>query len=92
MFKLHLAPEVQSVLFDKLIEHKTNRQKSQVASSTDLQLGDAFLKNALRVYLPKSYHDTDGKYDTTCLKVIMNNCKIFTGWAYPHGDKRGWFQ
>ena len=43
-------------------------------------------------FCPKSSESSsDGQLDTTALKAIMNNCKLFEGWYDPKtGD--GWLQ
>ncbi|CAG5080513.1 Oidioi.mRNA.OKI2018_I69.PAR.g9624.t1.cds [Oikopleura dioica] len=40
--------------------------------------------------LSVGYTATDGKYDTACLKAILNNCTVFDGWFSSDGS--GWFQ
>jgi len=91
-FKLHLVPQIQHAVFGTLVDQKSNRQKSQVNGPTELRVGDTLIKDSLRVFLPKSFTATDGKYDTTCLKAIMNNCKIFAGWVSHNHSESGWFQ
>ena len=39
----------------------------------------------MRYYSPKNSTPVDGRYDTSALKAIMDNCKLFKDW-------RDWFQ
>jgi hypothetical protein len=90
MIKVHVVPDLKHSVFEKLTSHKSNRQKCQILTAEKLAFDNGFIDNILKFYLPKSYASTDEKYDTTALKAIFNNCKIFSGWSDPHGV--GWFQ
>jgi len=73
-----------------LDDNKRGNPRLSVGVPKELALDKALNEACCRFYLPKGYTATDGKYDTACLKAILNNCMIFDGWFVPQGE--GWFQ
>ena len=108
-FKIYLWPKIRDLSNDEIFvllrDLKSNSKKTQIQKASDLltvgsDRGDSSLvKETMRFYLPKNYSAVDGQYDTSSLKMIMMNCKLFTDpsdrsgpWADPHEKPRGWFQ
>jgi hypothetical protein len=77
-------------LYETLDDNKRGNPRLSVGVPKELALDKALNEACCRFYLPKGYTATDGKYDTACLKAILNNCLVFDGWFVPQGE--GWFQ
>merc|ERR1711937_1059572 len=101
----YIDEAVQGFIGSRLKRDLLPQQRTQIPTASDLltvgcdRVVSSLVKEAMRFYLPKNHSAVDGQYDTSCLKTIMMNCKLFTDppdfsgpWADPHEKPRGWFQ
>ena len=90
--EIKMAEHIRESLENSLPDLATNpAQKMNLGNPVTVKRETA--RSALTKFANKTAEMTNGQFESTNLRAILDNCKLFAGWRKEHaGGQDGWLQ